>query len=70
MEIKKIQLNEEINKRDIERMVQMLYTLSEIENIEVDMDDKLVFLTLNSNLSDDQIRRIFKTLGHSLEIKY
>lgn len=56
---REIKLKNELNKRDMERIIQFLYSLNEIEEVTVDMDENK--LIIDTKLSETHLKNLFKT---------
>lgn len=54
---KKIIIKNELTKRDMERIIQFLYSISEIEDIVVDMDKNSFEIT--TTVKEDTLKNIF-----------
>lgn len=72
---KEIKINGNLSNKDIVRIVQDIYLYTEIEeeikddNILFDIDNKIISLDINSNISDNIIKKILKD-NFNLEIEY
>lgn len=47
----------------VEKIASILYSLPEIEDIEVNLDDKTVKIFLSENISDYEIKSLIKSSG-------
>lgn len=66
--IKIVEIKEVLGKKDVERMVQNLYSNSEIERIDFEIvkDKTIVKITLEESLSNEYLKKCFKSFGYNV----
>lgn len=64
---KEVKVKNEFNIKQVKQLSSVLLSLPEVEDLEIDIDNKIINVLFNENFSNDILKYYFKTVNFEIE---